>query len=50
MGKVQLNKNFNDEEIGKLVAFLESLTGEYKGEPLTEPVVKIINNPDYKVD
>jgi len=36
MGKVQLDKNFTDDEIGKIVAFLKTLTGEYKGKPLTQ--------------
>ncbi len=35
MGKTQLGKNFSDDEIGKMVAFLKTLTGEYKGKPLT---------------
>ncbi len=34
MGKVQLNKAFTDDEIGKIVAFLKTLTGEYKGKSL----------------
>jgi len=44
MGKVQLNKNFNDEETGKLVAFLKTLTGEYKRKSLTQLSVKQPNN------
>ena len=35
MGKVQVNKNFTDDEIGEIVAFLATLTGEYKGKSLT---------------
>jgi hypothetical protein len=36
-------ENFNDEEIGKLVVFLATLTGEYKKKSLTlfkEKVIK----------
>jgi cytochrome c peroxidase len=36
MAKVQLDKIFSDDEIGKIVAFLKMLTGEYKGKPLTQ--------------
>lgn len=36
MGKVQVGKNFSDDEISKIVAFLKTLTGEYKGKPLTQ--------------
>ncbi|MDP3010129.1 MAG: cytochrome c peroxidase [Methylococcales bacterium] len=35
MGKIQVGKNFTNNEIGKIVAFLKTLTGEYKGKPLT---------------
>ena len=34
MGKVQLDKSFTGDEIEKIVAFLKTLTGEYKGKPL----------------
>jgi len=34
MGKVQKNKDFRPEEIDSLVAFLKTLTGEYKGKSL----------------
>ncbi|CCE25722.1 cytochrome c peroxidase [Methylotuvimicrobium alcaliphilum] len=34
MGEVQLDKTFTNEEIAKMVAFLGTLTGEYKGKPL----------------
>jgi len=34
MGKVQEGKTFTDAEIAKIVAFLATLTGEYKGKPL----------------
>jgi cytochrome c peroxidase len=36
MGKVQLDKTFSDDEIAKIVAFLKTLTGEYKGKPLIQ--------------
>ena len=36
MGEVQLGKNFSNDEITKLVAFLKTLTGEYKGKSLTQ--------------
>ena len=36
MGQVQLGKNFSGDEIGNMVAFLKTLTGEYKGKPLGE--------------
>ena len=36
MGKVQLGKNFSPDEIGKIVAFLKALTGEYKGKLITD--------------
>jgi cytochrome c peroxidase len=36
MGKVQVGKAFTGDEIGKIVAFLKTLTGEYKGKPLTQ--------------
>jgi cytochrome c peroxidase len=36
MGKVQVGKVFTGDEIGKIVAFLKTLTGEYKGKPLTQ--------------
>ncbi len=36
MGQVQRGKNFSDGEIGKIVAFLKTLTGEYRGKPLTQ--------------
>ena len=42
MGKVQLDKNFTDDEIGKIVAFLKTLTGEYKGKPLTQSTAEDI--------
>ncbi len=35
MGEVQLGKTYTDAEIGEIVAFLATLTGEYKGKPLT---------------
>jgi cytochrome c peroxidase len=36
MGKVQRDKNFSSEEIDKIVAFLKTLTGEYKGKPVSQ--------------
>ncbi len=33
MGRVQEGKTFTDAEIAKIVAFLATLTGEYKGKP-----------------
>jgi cytochrome c peroxidase len=30
MGESQLGRRFNDEEVEKLVAFLKTLTGEFK--------------------
>ena len=43
MGKVQQNKSFTDLEINNLVAFLKTLTGEYKGKLITQ-----LNNDDVK--
>ncbi|WGE31976.1 cytochrome-c peroxidase [Actinobacillus genomosp. 2] len=40
MGIYQSNKQFSDTELNELVAFLESLTGEYKGKLLTNEKVK----------
>jgi cytochrome c peroxidase len=34
MAKVQKNKDFRPEEVDSLVAFLKTLTGEYKGKSL----------------
>lgn len=34
MGAVQLGRNLNRNEISKVVSFLKTLTGEYKGKPL----------------
>lgn len=36
MGEVQLDKDFSGDEIGNMVAFLKTLTGEYKRKPLGE--------------
>ena len=36
MGKDQRDKIFNNDETAKLVAFLMTLTGEYKGKPLSQ--------------
>lgn len=35
MGKYQSNKNFTEQELDEITAFLESLTGEYNGKKLT---------------
>ena len=35
MAKYQVDKNLPEDELNKIVAFLETLTGEYKGKPLT---------------
>jgi len=43
MGKVQQNKSFTDLEINNLVAFLKTLTGEYKGK-----LIKQLTNEDVK--
>lgn len=34
MANYQADADLDDDELGKIVAFLESLTGEYKGKPL----------------
>ena len=36
MGQVQAGKSFSGEETDKIVAFLKTLTGEYKGKALTQ--------------
>ena len=36
MGQVQAGKSFSGDEIDKIVAFLKTLTGEYKGKSLTQ--------------
>ena len=35
MAKYQVDATLSNEELGEIVAFLETLTGEYKGKPLT---------------
>ena len=35
MAKYQMDLNLSEDELNKIVAFLETLTGEYKGKPLT---------------
>ena len=35
MAKYQMDLNLPEDELNKIVAFLETLTGEYKGKPLT---------------
>ena len=37
MARVQLGKTLTAEEIGLIVSFLRTLTGEYQGQPLTTP-------------
>ncbi|HHW77815.1 MAG TPA: c-type cytochrome [Xanthomonadaceae bacterium] len=37
MARVQLGKTLTSEEIGLIVSFLRTLTGEYQGQPLTTP-------------
>ncbi len=37
MARVQLGKTLTSEEIGLIVSFLRTLTGEYRGQPLTTP-------------
>ncbi|MGF1627899.1 MAG: cytochrome-c peroxidase [Kiloniellaceae bacterium] len=34
MGEIQLGESLTDEEVGLIVQFLHSLTGEYKGRPI----------------
>jgi cytochrome c peroxidase len=36
MGAAQLNFNLSDEQITTIVAFLHTLTGNYKGHPVGE--------------
>ena len=36
MAKVQQDRNFTQEEIDKIVDFLKTLTGEYKGKPISQ--------------
>lgn len=36
MAKDQRDKTFTDDEVAKIVAFLLTLTGEYKGKPVTQ--------------
>ena len=36
MGTIQLGKNFNEDEIQKMVDFLKTLTGEYNGSSLSK--------------
>lgn len=40
MGIYQSNKNFSETELNEIVAFLESLTGEFKGKLLTNEKMK----------
>ncbi len=45
MGAVQLGKNFSEEKIHKIVAFLKTLTGEHNGTSLSGLNVHEIGNP-----
>jgi cytochrome c peroxidase len=36
MARVQHDKQLNNGEVGDIVAFLKTLTGEYKGKPLSQ--------------
>ncbi|MGR8979596.1 MAG: cytochrome c peroxidase [Gammaproteobacteria bacterium] len=45
MGQVQVGKTFTGEETGKIVAFLKTLTGEYKGKALTQLAAEDIGHP-----
>ncbi|MGR8953066.1 MAG: cytochrome c peroxidase [Gammaproteobacteria bacterium] len=45
MGQVQVGKTFSGEETGKIVAFLKTLTGEYKGKPLRQLTAEDIARP-----
>ena len=45
MGQVQVGKNFTGEETGKIVAFLKTLTGEYKGKPVSQLTAQDIAHP-----
>lgn len=42
MGKDQLDKQFSDDEIAKLVAFLMTLSGEYRGKPVAHLTIEDI--------
>ena len=37
MAQVQLGKTLTSEEVGLIVRFLHTLTGEYRGQPLAAP-------------
>ncbi len=37
MGYAQLNRDLSDEQLNAVVAFLRSLTGSYRGKPVTAP-------------
>jgi cytochrome c peroxidase len=37
MARVQLDRTLTHEEIDVLVQFLQTLTGEYQGRPVTAP-------------
>jgi len=44
MGQVQAGKSFSGEETDKIVAFLKTLTGEYKGKALTQLAAEYIGH------
>ena len=46
MAKYQVDAILSNEELGEIVAFLETLTGEYKGKPLTNDNSKELQIPD----
>jgi cytochrome c peroxidase len=35
MGRAQLDRNLSDQQIDAIVAFLKTLTGTYRGHPVT---------------
>jgi cytochrome c peroxidase len=39
MGKAQLNQTLSDQQVEEIVAFLKTLTGNYRGRPLTAPAL-----------
>jgi cytochrome c peroxidase len=41
MGKIQLNKNLTDEQVGEIVTFLKTLTGEVPEEYQTAPAMPL---------
>ncbi|RLD24382.1 MAG: hypothetical protein DRI71_02765 [Bacteroidetes bacterium] len=41
MGKIQLNKDLTDEQVGEIVTFLKTLTGEVPEEYQTAPAMPL---------